>query len=81
MDWRRQHRIDSILDEFKPPEVLAKYFPAGFVGQDKLKNPRKNKKLENLLKQLHWKNKRLVKQTKKNIRFFQCGSFDMEQQT
>ena len=41
MEWRRQHRIDTLLEEFIPPEVLTKYFPAGFVGRIKLKDPRK----------------------------------------
>uniref|UniRef100_A0A0P5N3Q7 Cral/trio domain-containing protein n=2 Tax=Daphnia magna TaxID=35525 RepID=A0A0P5N3Q7_9CRUS len=39
LDWRRKYKIDTLLDDFKPPEVLAKYFPAGFVGRDKFLNP------------------------------------------
>ena len=41
MEWRRQYRVDTLLDEFKSPEVVAKYFAAGFVGRDKQRNPRK----------------------------------------
>ncbi|XP_046460749.1 SEC14-like protein 2 [Daphnia pulex] len=39
LEWRRQHRIDHIREEFNPPEVLKKYFSAGLVGRDKLHNP------------------------------------------
>nr|CAH0109547.1 unnamed protein product [Daphnia galeata] len=39
LEWRRQHRIDHIREEFKPPEVLSKYFSAGFVGRDNVHNP------------------------------------------
>ena len=41
IDWRRKNRIDTILKEFKSPDVLLKYFSAGQVGQDKRLNPRK----------------------------------------
>ncbi len=39
MEWRRQYRIDNLLEDFKSPEVLKKYFAAGFVGRDKQRNP------------------------------------------
>lgn len=39
LEWRRENRVDYILDEFKPPEVLVKYFPCAPIGKDKLGNP------------------------------------------
>ncbi|EFX85553.1 hypothetical protein DAPPUDRAFT_222572 [Daphnia pulex] len=36
MEWRHQHKINTLLDDFTPPEVLAKYFSAGYTGVDKL---------------------------------------------
>ena len=41
MEWRRLYRIDTIQEEFKPPEVLTKYFAAGIPGQDKFLGPSK----------------------------------------
>jgi metal transporter CNNM len=38
MEWRHQHKINTLLDDFIPPEVLAKYFSAGYTGVDKLKS-------------------------------------------
>lgn len=35
-EWRRKWRMDQVLlQEYKPPEVLAKYFPGGLSGYDK----------------------------------------------
>uniref|UniRef100_A0A0P5M7D1 Cral/trio domain-containing protein n=1 Tax=Daphnia magna TaxID=35525 RepID=A0A0P5M7D1_9CRUS len=39
LEWRRQYKIDRILEDFKPPEVLTKYFSAGFVGRDITQSP------------------------------------------
>lgn len=39
LEWRRQYKIDDIRDDFKPPDVLRKYFSAGLVGRDKLQSP------------------------------------------
>ena len=35
MDWRKKNRMDTILEEWKPPEVLLKYFARGKLGFDK----------------------------------------------
>ena len=43
IEWRRKYKIDALREDFKQPEVLSKYFPAGFVGRDKLFNPRTSK--------------------------------------
>ncbi|EFX85364.1 hypothetical protein DAPPUDRAFT_222617 [Daphnia pulex] len=39
IEWRRKFKIDALREELKEPEVLSKYFPAGFVGRDKSFNP------------------------------------------
>ncbi|XP_046633872.1 SEC14-like protein 2 isoform X2 [Daphnia pulicaria] len=39
LELRRQYKIDSLLNDFKPPEVLVNYLSAGITGQDKLLNP------------------------------------------
>ncbi|XP_046633860.1 SEC14-like protein 2 [Daphnia pulicaria] len=39
IEWRRKFKIDALREELKEPEVLSKYFPAGFVGRDKFFNP------------------------------------------
>ena len=44
IQWRNQHGIDRILQDFKPPEVLPKYFAANYIGRDKNLNPCKTKK-------------------------------------
>ena len=41
LEWRRQYKIDTLLQDFESPEVFQKYFAAGFVGVDKAHNPRK----------------------------------------
>ncbi|KAL3070387.1 hypothetical protein niasHT_032177 [Heterodera trifolii] len=32
--WRKQHKIDSLLDDFVPPAVFKKYFPGGWHHND-----------------------------------------------
>lgn len=49
LEWRRQFKIDSILNDFKPPEVLLNYVSAGLVGRDKAQSPRKRKSQIKLL--------------------------------
>ncbi len=36
MEWRRKYKIDTLVEDYKAPEVLTKYFSAGHVGVDKL---------------------------------------------
>lgn len=38
LEWRREWGIDSLLD-WKPPEVLLKYYPVGQVGHDMAGRP------------------------------------------
>ncbi|KAI9561416.1 hypothetical protein GHT06_012373 [Daphnia sinensis] len=38
MEWRKNNRIDTIIEDFKSPEVLTKYFGVGHIGADKYKN-------------------------------------------
>ncbi|EFX85361.1 hypothetical protein DAPPUDRAFT_193891 [Daphnia pulex] len=38
LDWRRKNKTDLLLDGYQSPEVLTKYFAAGNLGVDKLKN-------------------------------------------
>ncbi|BFZ04428.1 hypothetical protein BsWGS_07467 [Bradybaena similaris] len=33
--WRQQNNIDTILQDFEPPEVMRKYYTGGLFGQDK----------------------------------------------
>ena len=42
VEWRRQCRIDTLVEDFRPPEVLRKFYAAGRVGSDKRGNPRKH---------------------------------------
>lgn len=35
LSWRQKYKIDTILEDYKPPEVLTKYFPGGLAGCDK----------------------------------------------
>ena len=35
IEWRRINKIDTILEWYKPPEVLVKYYPVGSIGCDK----------------------------------------------
>lgn len=39
MKLREKMRIDKILEEYEPPEVIKKYMPSGFVGFDKEGSP------------------------------------------
>ncbi|KAI9561417.1 SEC14-like protein [Daphnia sinensis] len=38
MEWRRNFKIDGMLDNYKAPEVLDRYFTGGHIGVDKNKN-------------------------------------------
>jgi hypothetical protein len=49
LEWRRQFKIDSILTDFKPSEVLTNYVSAGLVGQDKDLSPRMRKSYQLIL--------------------------------
>ncbi|KAK6967844.1 SEC14-like protein 2 [Biomphalaria glabrata] len=33
--WREENNVDTILEDFQPPEVMKKYYPGGLFGQDK----------------------------------------------
>jgi len=35
MEWRWKYKIDTLVEDYKAPEVLTKYFSAGHVGVDK----------------------------------------------
>ena len=35
MQWKQLYAVDSVIDEFDPPEVLKKYYPGGLIGHDK----------------------------------------------
>uniref|UniRef100_A0A182NBD2 Protein real-time n=1 Tax=Anopheles dirus TaxID=7168 RepID=A0A182NBD2_9DIPT len=35
LQWRKEHRIDDILSEYKTPAVVEKYFPGGWHHHDK----------------------------------------------
>lgn len=37
--WRKAHDVDRILNDFKPPSVLAQYFPGCWHHQDKQGRP------------------------------------------
>ena len=39
MEWRKKNGIDTILEDWEPPEVLVKYSPGGFTGFDKKGGP------------------------------------------
>uniref|UniRef100_A0A0P5RR80 Cral/trio domain-containing protein n=1 Tax=Daphnia magna TaxID=35525 RepID=A0A0P5RR80_9CRUS len=39
LEWRRQHKIDTIRDDLKPSEVLTNYVSASLVGRDKTQSP------------------------------------------
>lgn len=36
MEWRRKYKVDAVLQDYEIPEVLTKYFAAGYIGVDKL---------------------------------------------
>lgn len=35
MEWRRTNHVDTIMDWYREPDVMRKYFPCGFAGYDK----------------------------------------------
>ncbi len=35
LEWRRLNKVDGMLETWTPPEVMRKYYSAGFSGQDK----------------------------------------------
>ncbi|GFU07698.1 retinal-binding protein [Nephila pilipes] len=35
IDFRKEYQVDTILTDYKPPEVLSKYGPSNFIGYDK----------------------------------------------
>jgi hypothetical protein len=35
LEWREQWQADTMLQEFRPPEVLRRYFCGGICGYDK----------------------------------------------
>ena len=37
--WRKQHNVDKILQEFKPPSVLLQFFPGCWHHHDKQGRP------------------------------------------
>jgi hypothetical protein len=39
MEWRKQMGAETILEDFKPPEVLEKYYTGGVCGFDKEGRP------------------------------------------
>lgn len=41
IEWRREKKIDSILETYSRPEVYQKYFSMGRCGTDKFGCPRK----------------------------------------
>ena len=39
MAWREQYRVDHILQEYEPPEVMQKYWQGGHCGYSKDGHP------------------------------------------
>ena len=39
MEWRRLHRVDSVLQTYERPEVFKQYYPMGMCGVDKFGSP------------------------------------------
>ncbi|CAL1263336.1 unnamed protein product [Larinioides sclopetarius] len=37
--WRKEFEVDTILENYKPPEVLVKYFPVSVIACDKEGSP------------------------------------------
>ena len=35
MEWRRKHKMDTIVEDYETPEVLAKFGVGGICGVDK----------------------------------------------
>jgi len=42
LEWRKLYRIDTLLEDFHPPEVFNAYFSTTFFGYDKLHHPRES---------------------------------------
>ena len=40
MAWRDRHRVNQLLAEWQPPEVLRNYFPRGYHGMTRAGMPR-----------------------------------------
>ena len=34
MEFRKKYGMDTILADYEPPEVIKKYVPGGFFGED-----------------------------------------------
>ena len=39
MEFRKEYGADTILEDYTPPEVIKKYFPGGFFGEDREGRP------------------------------------------
>ena len=39
MEWRKEWKVDSILNDWEVPEVLKKYYAGGLMGYDKNGSP------------------------------------------
>ena len=39
MEYRQKYDVDTILTDYEPPEVLKKYVPGGFFGEDREGHP------------------------------------------
>ena len=39
LHWRKKHQVDKILNDYKAPSVLVKYFPGGWHNSDKEGRP------------------------------------------
>ena len=39
MEFRKKYGADTILQDYTPPEVMKKYFPGGFFGEDREGRP------------------------------------------
>ena len=39
MEFRKKYGMDTILEDYEPPEVIRKYLPGGFFGEDREGHP------------------------------------------
>ena len=39
MEFRKKYGLDTILTDYEPPEVIQKYVPGGFFGEDREGHP------------------------------------------
>ena len=39
MEFREKYGLDTILTDYEPPEVIQKYLPGGFFGEDREGHP------------------------------------------